>query len=141
MPKFKIGSDIYELGETELEKNLYENLKVLGKAEKYKTQELSQIQEIKGTLSLLANFKKSIDDAMKNYKSSPQNAILTKVGLNDLYKQIEDYIGKTDSKYLKKLLQLYQNKIKVVYYAASIYLAEPQNAVAAEEFKKKIQNA
>ncbi len=139
--KFKIGSDTYNLGETELEKSLYENLKVLGEAEKYKKQELSQIQGAKGTLSTLKGIKEKIDNAIKAYNQSPQAAILTKVDLDDTYKTIEGLIGKTDSQYIKEFLRLYQNKIRAIYYATSIYLTEPQNAAIADEFKKKIQKA
>lgn len=142
MSKFKIGNETYDLSkQTELEKTLYEKLKVLGQAEKYKKQELSTIQTAKGTLGTLGEFNKQINDAMQNYKKDPVTAILTKIGLDNLYNNMENLIGKTDSPYLKKLLQIYQNKIGAVYYAVSVYLAEPQNAAAIDEFKKKIQKA
>lgn len=138
MSLFKIGNETYDLGtQTELEKTLYENLKVIGEAEKYKKQELSTIQTAKRTLGTLAEFNKQINDAMQNYKKDPINAILTKIGLDDLYNNMENLIGKTDSPYLKKLLRIYQNKIGAVHYAVSVYLAEPQNAAVIDEFKKK----
>jgi len=137
MVKFLINGEIYDpTKQTPLEKTLYENLNVI-KGAKEKTDSLKEIER---DLSYMVGVGKQIMDILGRYKKSPDSAVLSIVGLNDLYGDLKEIHKKTSSKYYKQLTEIYMKKIKLTLYAANAYLIEPQNAALAYEFQKKVSN-